>query len=183
MNALTYLYEPREIPAEVIRMVYLCSLDDPRKDISTKEWAKALIEWMNEYSKNKNRRKPSFFIKAEILEEENVNLCRNNKICTCLNEAGVALCDIRYPGGDNMMHTMLALNHDSEWIYFWDPYYRRRIREEYKKYKYVKPCADENRNHNLLISKKWLDKDSNEKYTFGTKKDRYCILLKRDKTY
>lgn len=184
MNALIYLFnKPSEIPGEVIRMVYLLSLDDLRRggDISSKEGAKALITWLKEYSKKENKRKKSFAgfaIMAEILEEENVHLRGNNKIIQCLNKAGVALCDICYPSPDDG-HTVIAFKHDSEWIYFWDPYWEK-IPKKYKKY-VERPDEDKKENHNLRIRKKWLDEDTDERYTFG-KKDRFCILLwKKDK--
>jgi hypothetical protein len=126
---------------------------------------------LKEYSKNKEGRKIPFSIDAEILEGKDINL-RSKKISKCLNKNGVVLCDIWHLKKPMMSHTILAFKHDSEWIYFWDPY-RVIIPEECKKY--VESRADKKEDYNLRIKKKWLDKDNHKKYTFY--KDGYCVLL------
>lgn len=63
-------------------------------------------------------------IKCEYLTGEDV-LTQNNRIVKCLNSGEVALCSVCL-SKTGTYHYMLCTGADSEYLYFFDPYYRKQ---------------------------------------------------------
>jgi len=174
-NAIARLFDRIEIPPEVVQRIYLYTLDASGRRGSfgrgsSDESVKLLAGWLCQFSSKR------FRIGAEFLAGREVNLGPGNRIVECLNDRGVALCNITYDHGD--WHYVLALRADSKRLYFFDPYWRGNVRGLGKHVKYVRPPLEDGAN--LTISREWLDTASNRRrFCFGSWRNRDCLLMWR----
>lgn len=174
-NAICYLFDRHEIPPEVLQRIYLYTLDGVgRRGTSGRgssdESVRLLSEWLRQF------RTSTFRLGTEFLTGREVNLGRGNRIVECLNDGGVALCNITYDRGD--WHYLLALRADDDHLYFFDPYWRREIRVPGGQVTSIRPPALDGAN--LAIERDWLDTASNRRrFCFGSWRNRDCLLLWR----
>jgi hypothetical protein len=70
---------------------------------------------------------------------------------------------------------MLATDIDDDYIFLFDPQYRKRIHGLKKNV--IHSPSDGSKPY-LQIKRKWIDKES-ERFSFGLKKDRWCLLIKK----
>ena len=174
INAITYLFDRRAIPPLVIRFIYIYSLDAVARGgrigrSGTSKYAIRLLgHWLESYKTEK------FSVATEYLEGEEVHLCQDNKILSCLNEGGVALCKILLSGAEE--HFIVGLNTEGEWIHFFDPYWRQAIRGLRGKARLLDSECD--CGPNLAIRCDWLDTDSDRhRFCLGAKPNRECLLM------
>jgi hypothetical protein len=174
-NAISYLYDRHEIPPEVLQRIHLYTLDGVgRRGTSGRgssdESVRLLSEWLRQF------RTKTFRLGTEFLLGREVHLGPGNRIVECLNDGGVALCNITYDRGD--WHYLLALRADDERLYFFDPYWRGEIRVPGGRITSIRPPARDGAN--LAIDRDWLDVASNRRrFCFGSWRNRDCLLLWR----
>ncbi len=176
-NAIACLFERDEIPPEVVQRIYLYTLDSAgRRGTfargSSDESVRLLARWLEQFSTDR------FGVHAEFLAGREVHLKRGNRVVECLNDGGVALCNITYDHGD--WHYVLALRADDRSVYFFDPYWRRDVRGVGGGVAIIRPPADDGAN--LSIDREWLDTASNRRrFCFGSWSNRDCLLMWRRK--
>lgn len=121
-NGLSYLFERNEIPVELLKIINLYSLDlADQKGIfgkmGTSDIAlKHICESFNDYSK-----KTKFNLSCKIIEKSDVNF-NNCELINCLknNGAFIVKCMIGIP------HFVLVTDILDGYVYFFDPYYRKK---------------------------------------------------------
>ena len=171
INAISALFEREKIPADVVKHIYLYSLDTVDKAGKTGRggttWfsIQLLGNWLN------SRKSKIFPIITEYICGNNIHLRQNNKIVKCLNQGGVALCNISL--GADFWHYVLGLKADQHSLYFFDPYPEQKSENiELLETDYFSP--------NLLVARYWLDQYQNEAYCFGKMENRQCLLMWRE---
>lgn len=176
-NAIAYLFERDEIPPEVVQRIYLYTLDSGgRRGTfargSSDESVRLLAQWLEQFSTDR------FRIHTEFLAGREVHLKRGNRIVACLNDGGVALCNIKYDHGD--WHYVLAVRADEARLYFFDPYWRRDVRRVGRSVRRIHPAGEDGAN--LCVEREWLDTASNRRrFCFGSWSNRDCLLMWRRK--
>jgi hypothetical protein len=177
INAVSYLFERHEIPPMVIRHIYLYSLDTVGRETrlgiagTSRHAIRLLSHWLNAYKTKK------FSVATEFLEEEAVHLKPGNRILPCLEEGGVALCNILL--SKRQEHYLLLIKaQEDNWVYCFDPYFRKSLRGLRDR---VCILSDENRHApNLRIRIEWLDRDNDDgRFCFGPIPKRECLLMWR----
>lgn len=177
INAVSYLFNRNEIPPMVIRHIYMYSLDTVGRDArlgsegTSKYAVKLLGSWLNSYKFKK------FSVKTQFLEGEAVNFSRTKKIINCLRKGGVALCRVFLHGRQE--HYILILKVAEDWVFCFDPYYRKTITGLSNRVYMLK--ANEIRSPNLKISIEWIEKDEDSvRFCLGPTQTRESLLIWRD---
>lgn len=173
INAISFLFDRKKIPADVVKHVYLYSLDTVdglgKTGHGGTTWE--AIQLVGTWLKNRRHSK-KFPINTEYIWGENVHLGHGNKIVRCLNKGGVVLCNICL---DQCWHYILALKADKHFIYFFDTYPPKvnpNAEVELLETNYFEP--------NLRISRTWLDGNYDHPYRFGKVENRECLLMWKD---
>lgn len=176
INAVSYLFERKEIPPMVIRHIYLYSLDtvgrEARLGLSgTSKYAVRLLgNWLNSYKIKK------FSVTTEFLEGEEVNLKQGNKIIPCLTEGGVALCNVLL--GSRQEHYLLMIRAEEGWLYCFDPYLRKGLRGLRNRVSLIDNM--DSRSPNLKIRFEWMEQDDDKtRFCLGPTEMRECLLMWR----
>ena len=175
LNAISYLFDRRDIPPIIVRHIYMYSLDTVGRGnklgrAGTSRLAlRLLAEFLSSY------KTPRYSVTTEYLEGENVTL---NKIKHCFNSGGVAMCNVLLSKAEE--HFILAQYADKNWVYCFDAYYRTRI-QGLKDHVRILPSED-GRQPNLAIQKDWFDSNTQKRrFCLGKRSQRECLLIWNDR--
>lgn len=122
INAINFLFNREQISPEVIKTIMLYCLDgfnkkgEAGKSGTTAMAVAFLSNWLNQYGKIKK-----FPIYSEIVEPEAVYISRDSKIGECLQQGGVVVSRVML----GCWHYVLLTGIDDEYVYLFDPYYRK----------------------------------------------------------
>jgi len=172
-NAISYLFERENIPAELIKFISLYTLDCYDKsgalgqEGTSVEAMNMICRSINDYSSKNN-----LGVNCTHLDKKSVNL---DIIKKCIEEQGCVLLRT-YLDGD---HYVLITDVDDEYVYIWDSYYldedyynkeKEIIIELNKPFKY---------NRKVLLDRFNLSKKID--FSLGEVSKRYCILFNKNK--
>ena len=175
INAVSYLFHRREIPPMVIRHIYLYCLDTVGRDSrlgigGTSKYAVRLVgNWLNAYKMR------HFSLATEFLENGEVTLEPGGRIATCLEEGGVALCNMLLTLRDE--HYIMVMDMDQDWIYGFDPYRRMTLRG--MKDSVCLLDSEDGRSPNIKIRKSWFELEAVKRFCMGPLAQRECLLVRR----
>jgi hypothetical protein len=172
LNALTWLFERREIPGAVVQHIYTFSLDGFERGAAasyTSECAGlALINWLSRF------RSGSFAVLTDTVHGRDCHPGSSGKVERWLRQGGVAILDVIETPATR--HSILALRAGSHHVDFWDPYIRG------DKFSYgpgVVRLDSDGRSANLRIPRSRLDRARLQPYTLGPLPARTGALLRR----
>ena len=178
MNAVSYLFERHEIPPMVIRHIYIYCLDTVGRKArlgragTSRHAVRLLGHWLDSY------RPRGFSMTTEFLEEGEVDVGEGNHIFACLEEGGVALCNIHLGRGQE--HYVMLIRVEGGWVYCFDPYSRkslRGLRDNVAMLKSTDPHGP-----NLKIRVEWLaQEDDSVRFCLGPIAMRECLLIWRNR--
>jgi hypothetical protein len=174
-NAVSFLFQRKEIPPMVIRHIYLYCLDTVGRDSrfgvgGTSKYAVRLVgNWLNSY------RIKAFSVATQFLEKEAVSLEPGGQIESCLTEGGVVLCNILLTPRDE--HYLMVTAMDEEWIYCFDSYRRQSIRGMKGMARVID--GGDGRSANLKIRRDWAGQDEVKRFCLGPMTMRESLLIRR----
>ncbi|HYW78927.1 MAG TPA: hypothetical protein VE890_05085 [Thermoguttaceae bacterium] len=178
MNAVSYLFERNEIPPMVIRHIYVYSLDTVGRTArlgsggTSRHAVRLLGHWLSSYKLR------GFSATTEFIEEEEVDLAEGNRIFACLEEGGVALCNIHLGRGQE--HYVMLIHVEDGWVYCFDSYLRRSLRGLCNRVAMLEETAS--RGPNLKIRTDWLaQEDDSVRFCLGPVAMRECLLIWRNR--
>lgn len=178
MNAVAYLFERHEIPPMVIRHIYVYSLDTVGRKArlgsagTSRHAVRLLGHWLNSYQFR------NFSVTTEFIEEEEVELGDGNHIFACLDEGGVALCNIHLGYGQE--HYVMLTRVEDGWVYCFDSYLRRSLRGLRDRVS-IHEVSDIH-GPNLKIRVDWLaQEDATVRFCLGPIAMRECLLIWRNR--
>ena len=168
-NAISYLFEREEVPAEVLKAIYNYTLDmygkSGKASGTSRQATKHLSYWFNEFGA-----KHKFKLKSEWIggEKIDISFLRKN-----LNDYTAIVLRV----WSTYEHYVLLTKLEDEVAYIFDPYY-----ETTKTYK--KDCAvkviDNEMYYNRIININRIESlDKNEIYAMGSLEKRECIIMRR----
>ena len=175
INAVSYLFERNEIPPMVISHIYLYSMDTVGRDSrfgigGTSKYAVRLLgNWLSSYKMKK------FSVTTEFLDKDEVHLRKESRICSCLEEGGIALCNTLF--SKHEQHYLMIIRIEDGWIYCFDPYKRVSLRGM-GDHVSILPCQ-EGRSPNLRIRAQWMDQKTRKRFCMGPLSIRECLLIWR----
>lgn len=180
INALSYLFNRRELPPFVVHRVYKDLLDIESSRGTSSRAIQDLGCLLNNY-KEKSFKK--FAVNSRFLSGSQVHFKQNSKIIRCLNANGAALMCVH--SSWNNWHYILGFRLEDGWLHCYDPFPRSKkffINNEYVQL--VETVGQQD--SNLKIRCDWLEKDFDKKkdykerkYVLGCHDDRECLLLNR----
>jgi len=168
-NAVSYLFERDEIPAELIKEIATYTLDcyDDEGNIgeagTSREAIEYLSKWITNYSKIKD-----FKIKCYYFENEKVNV---ELIKECIENKGVAFLRTYL----DCEHYVIITDIDEEKAYIFDSYYLDS--NYYDEDKKVKIIFDKPFNYNRVVSLKRLDTETSKDFSLGPIEKRECVCI------
>ncbi len=170
MNAISYLYNREEIPPEIIKSIMLYCLDgfnkkgEAGKSGTTAMAMSFLSSWFNQYGKIKK-----FPIETEFLSPEDVYISRDSKIGVCLQQGGAVVSRVML----GCWHYVLLTGIDDEYMYLFDPYYRKNPFKEEGVYIIKDKPLKMNRKVKISI----VNGTGKDNYALGKKETRESLLL------
>jgi hypothetical protein len=170
MNAISYLYNREEIPPEIIKTIMLYCLDgfnkkgEAGKSGTTAMAVSFLSSWFNQYGKIKK-----FPIETEFLQPEEVVVSRDSKIGACLQQGGAVVSRVML----GCWHYVLLTGIDDEYVYLFDPYYRKNPFKEDG----VDIIKDKPTSVNRRVKIDIINGTGKANYALGNKETRESLLL------
>lgn len=170
-NALSYLYEREEIPAELIKIITDYTLDcyDENGNLgqggTSIKAMELIVSKLSDYCiKNK------FNLSCYHLKKDKVKL---NKIKECLSKNGCVIIRtyLKEP------HYVLITSIDEKYIYIWDSYFLNK--NFFRSDSQVKLITNNNYQYNRKITKERIDSYSKKDYSLGPINTRECIFFNK----
>ena len=174
-NAMSFLFNREEISPDIIKAITLYCLDGyNRKGEAGKSGTTAmavmfLSNWFNQFGKIKK-----FPIYSEILKPEEVYMSRDSKIAVCLQQGGAVVSRVMLGG----WHYVLLTGIDEEFVYLFDPYYRKNPFKEDG----VEIMRDEPTKWNRKVRFDVMNKTGRTNYAFGQPDVRESMLIYNTQT-
>lgn len=171
-NAVSYLFEREDIPAELIREIALYTLDcyDEKWNLwqggTSRESIAFLTKWMVEYSKTHD-----FWISAVHKQGEDVTI---DVIRSFLKKKRVVLLRTYLLNGE---HYVIITDIDDDFVYIWDPYYLDAW--FYDNDKEVEIVLGHIFDYNRKVSLKRLSSVLKKDFALWPVKSRECTLMER----
>lgn len=170
LNAVNFLFERDEIPPDVIKFIMLYCLDgynekgEACKSGTTCMAMRFLANWLNHYGEVKNW--PIF---CDVISGESVHISQNSKIAECLQRGGVVIARVML----ECWHYVLLTGIDDEYVYLFDPYYRRNAFNE----KGITMIRNAPKRMNRKVTYEILNSEGSGDYALGKKEVRECVLM------
>lgn len=120
INAFRYLFEREEIMPEIIKTIYLYTLDEYNsegeygKSGTSRMAMQFLSNWFNHFRQTKN-----FPVYTEIIMGDNVRINKDSKIIECLFQGGAAVARVWLGSTE---HYILLTDVEGDYICLFDPY-------------------------------------------------------------
>ena len=168
INALIYLFEREEIPAEVVRRIYEYTLDVPKSGGTTGYAIEFLANWLSSY------RKDNFALRTEIWSGSDVYFKKENSFLSKKKKKACGL--LRVLWGGSCWHYITIFYEKDGWVYCFDPY---RGEKSTKNWEWLEP-SNENEGCNLKVSRSFFNKkEVNGKFSTGECAGREFVLIER----
>jgi len=168
-NAISYLFEREEIPAEALKAIYQYTLDmygkSGRASGTSRQATSHLSYWFNEFSsKHKFKLKSEWFSGREV----DINFLKKE-----LTDNSVIVLRV----WSVYEHYVLVTKIDDDYVYLFDSYYE--LAKTYKNDSNIKVISDE-MYYNRKVKTERLDSlDSSKVYAMGELEKRECIIMRR----
>ncbi len=171
LNAFSYLFERKEIPAELVRAINLYTLDchDEKGNIgaggTSREAINKLTHWITRYANEHD-----FNVKCERLEKEKVTL---ERFYQCLENNGCIFIRCH----QTTEHYVIITKIRKKTAYIFDSYYLDK--NEYDNDREVKIILNRPFTHNRKVSLKRLFSESKKDFSLGNINMRECVLINK----
>lgn len=171
-NAISYLFERHEIPAELLRVIHKYTLDcydeegNPGQGGTSRESIDKIAHWMTDYTSSKN-----FGIKCKLLVGKEVTI---NKFIECLNDNGCVFIRTYLETG----HYVIITKIKDDKVYIFDPYYLDKDKYDDNA---VKIILNQPFTHNRIVSLERLFSNTTKDFSMGFEDQRECVLMNRIK--
>lgn len=173
LNAISYLFDREEIPAELIKVIYHYALDcdDKSGNIgqggTSRESIKKIVQWLNECFVS-----DKFNISCIRLEKEQVTL---ENIRKCLRKNGVVLVRVF----QNDEHYVIITNIKEDKVFLFDPYYLPV--NYYDNDMDIEIVNDEPFHYNRIVKIDRVFSNEIKDFSMGKLDKRECVLMCREK--
>lgn len=175
LNGISFLFEREEIPPDVIKYITLYCLDSYNqkgefgKSGTSSMAMMFLSNWLNHFGKVKK-----FPVCAEYVSGADVSLSPDTRVTLGIQQGGVAIVRLMY----GCWHYALLTGVKGNWIYLFDPYYRKRP----FKWEGIEIVDGEPGKWNRKVDYRILNQIEKKPYAMGQPDQREAILLFNGKT-
>lgn len=169
-NAVSFLYERKEIPPEVIKYIHLYCMDCYDKDgepckSGTSALAMAYVaSWLNQYGQMKK-----WPVSCQVLGKDDIHIGQNSRIIAALQQGGVAVVRVVL----DCSHYVLLTGVEGEYVHVFDSYYWPHDFPD----KRIITVLDQPEKLNRKIHFDVFNNEGKEYYNLGLKEKRECVLI------
>ena len=172
INGLSFLFERDEMPAELLRVIQIYSLDSYNAKgfvdkTSTRNVLFSVSKWVESFAKQKN-----IPLKSKYLKENDVTIYQ---IVDCLKQNG-CVCLKTYLGGEKHFVVLTAI--DEEYVYLFDPYFKPSVNEKYKSV--IHMINDNPFAFNRSVNLEYFLTEKKSDLTLGAVAGREMVMFFRD---
>lgn len=173
-NALRFLYEREEIAPEILKTIYLYTLDaynedgEACKQGTSRMAMRFLAEWFNQYGRSKR-----YPISAEYLRRDQVYIGEQSRIVDGLRRRGVVVARVTLDRDDH--YVLLTGIRDDHWIEMFDPY--ELCEEDKRSLKDAELVEDRPYSYNRVVSPDILNSETEPYYALGQTVLREAMLI------
>jgi hypothetical protein len=170
INAISFLFDRKEIPPDVIKFIMLYCLDvyNEQGEVGkrgTSCMAMMFISnWLSQFHKVKN-----FPIETDYITNEDVFIGQTSKIVVGLQQGGVVVVRLYF----EEEHYVLLTGIDNGYVYLFDPYYRTQDFEE----EGIELIKNAPMKMNRKVPFSYFNKETKEIYSLGPKDGREAVIL------
>ncbi|MBQ7319710.1 MAG: peptidase C39 [Clostridia bacterium] len=171
MNAVSFLFEQKDIHPDMIKGIYCYCLDgfDCHGEMGKTGTGRCAMEflskWFNQYGTQRN-----FPIHTELLRSEDIYLGEDSPIVKGLRAGGVALVRCRLGCEHYVLLTGLC---GEDKVYMFDPYYLKKpLRRRDIEMLEGQPCFA-----NRIVTFARLNRADRDYYAMGQQDARQCVLF------
>lgn len=170
LNAINFLFHRKEISPDVVKSIMMYCLDgynnkgEAYKNGTTLMAMMYLSNWLNQFGKV--RKWP---IHTEVVTGDQVIIKQNSKIVSCLQQSGAVVAKVML----GCWHYVLLTDIDDEYVYLFDPYYRRNPFKEDN----IIMVKDEPMRANRKVTHEVLNSEGKGYYALGQLEERECVIL------
>jgi len=169
-NAISFLYERKEIPPEVIKYINLYCMDcynqegEPCKSGTSAVAMAYVASWLNQYGQMKK-----WPVHCQVLGTDDIYLGQNSRIIGALQQGGVAVVRVVLECG----HYVLLTGVEGEYVHVFDPYYWPHEFLD----KRILTVLDQPELLNRKIHWDVFNNEGKDYYNLGLKEKRECVLI------
>ena len=177
LNALSYLFEREDIPAEMIRNIMIYSLDcygakgRPGENGTSRAAMMFLSNWLNGFGKM-----GEIPVSSRYLSGDRVFMGEESSINDALKRGGAAVVRLFYDEWHYVLLTGLKDGH----VLMFDPYYRP---EPFPEYPDILVDNDHPFSYNRMVPQNYFNQEELTFYGFGPLETREAVLLFNKRTY
>lgn len=174
-NAISFLYERKDIHPEVIKFIHLYCMDgynkegEPGKSGTSALAMVFLANWLNQYGQVKK-----WPIHCQVLGSDDIKMSQNSRIVAALQQGGVAVVRVILECG----HYVLLTGVNGEYVNVFDPYYWPHDFPDKK----IITVLDQPDAYNRKIHWDVFNSEGSDYYNFGPKELRECVLIFNEET-
>ena len=169
-NAISFLYERKEIPPEVIKYINLYCMDcynqegEPCKSGTSSVAMAYVASWLNQYGQMKK-----WPVHCQVLGKDDIYLGQNSRIIGALQQGGVAVVRVVLECG----HYVLLTGVEGEYVHVFDPYYWPHEFLDRR----ILTVLDQPEKLNRKIHWDVFNNEGKDYYNLGLKEKRECVLI------
>ncbi len=174
-NAISFLYDRKEIHPEVIKYINLYCMDaysqegEPCKNGTTAVAMAYLANWLNQYGEVKK-----WSIHCQVLGQDDIYMGQNSRIVAALQQGGVAVLRVML----DCAHYILLTGTEGEYVHVFDPYYWPHDFPD----KRIVTVLDQPERLNRKVHFDIFNSEGKDYYNLGPKQKRECVLVFNSKT-
>lgn len=169
-NAITFLYNRKDIHPEVIKYINLYCMDgynqegEPCKSGTSAVAMSFLANWLNQYGQIKK-----WSIHCQVLGHDDIFMAQNSRIIAALQQGGTVVLRVVLECG----HYILLTGVEDEYVHVFDPYYWPHDFPD----KRIVTVLDQPERMNRKIHWDVFNSEGTDNYNLGPKEKRECVLI------
>lgn len=169
-NAISFLYERKDIPPEVIKYINLYCMDSYNQDgepckNGTSAVAMAYIaSWLNQFGQMKK-----WPVSCQVLGKDDIYFGQNSRIIAALQQGGAAVVRVIL----DCAHYILLTGVEGEYVHVFDPYFWPHDFPD----KRIITVLDQPQKLNRKIHWDVFNNEGKDFYNLGYREKRECILI------
>ena len=174
-NAISYLYDRKDIHPEIIKYISLYCMDchnqdgEPCKNGTSALAMAFMANWLNQYGQMKK-----WPIHCHVLCQDEIFLGQTSRIISAIQQGGVAVLRVILDCG----HYILLTGADGEYVHAFDSYYWPHDFQTFK----IQSVPDRPECMNRKIHWDIFNDEGKDYYNLGPKEKRECLLLFNSET-
>ena len=175
MNAISYLFDRERISPDILKNIMMYCLDSyngkgeayKRGTSDTAMWF--IANWLNQFGRVRK-----FPVECKVVSGPNVRINANSEVMYCLQQKGVVIAKVMLEN----WHYVLLTDADEDFVYLFDPYFRKRRYSTAG----IEKIEGFSQKMNCRVRREFMNRISRYHYSLGPYDLRAAILMYNKET-